>query len=90
MTVAELSQRMTSAEETHWIAFYRAQPFAPERVDIGLAQIAQILWNTNVKKENVRKMTDFLPWHRKPVKVDPDINTTVRSMFGKLVNRKEK
>ena len=89
MTVADLSQRLTAAEEASWIAFYRAKPFASERVDVGLAQIAQLLWNTNAKKENTRKLTDFLPWYRKPVKKDPNVNQTVRSMFGKLTKRKD-
>ena len=89
MTVADLSQRLTAAEESHWMAFYRAKPFPPERVDVGLAQIAQILWNSNAKKENTRKLTDFLPWYRKPVKKDPNIGLSVRSMFGKFVKRKD-
>ena len=90
MTVADLSHSLTAAEETHWIAFYRAQPFHDERVDVGLAQIAQILWNSNVgKKGKARKLTDFLPWHRKSVKKDPDVSSTVRSMFSKFTKRKE-
>ena len=89
MTVADLSQRLTAAEEASWIALYRAKPFASERADVGLAQIAQILWNTNAKKENTRKLTDFLPWYRKAVKKDPLVNQTVRSMFGKLTKRKD-
>ena len=80
---------MSALEEVHWIALYRTESFAPERVDVGLAQIAQILYNTNVKKENAKKITDFLPFYRKKPTKDPDINTSVRNLFGKFTNRKE-
>ena len=90
MTVAALSETMTAAEEASWICLYRKEPWGDDRRDMGDAQIAQILYNTNVKKEDRKKLTDFLPFYRKPVKKDPDVNTSIRNIFGKLANRKTK
>ena len=84
MTVDELSNRMTAAEEVHWIAFYQASPFPIERAEIGLAQIAQLIWNTNVKKDNTRKLVDFLPWYRKQKKPAEDVSTSILSAFGNI------
>ena len=65
------------------------QPFGDERADLRSAQIAQILYNTNVKKENARKITDFLPFRRKRVTKDERIDQSVKSFFGKFTKRKE-
>jgi hypothetical protein len=88
-TVAELSQQMTAAEETSWIAYARSDPFGDDRADLRSAQVCQILWNSNVKKEDTRKITDFLPFYRKPVKKDSNVSKSVRSVFSKFINRKE-
>lgn len=88
MTVAELSQRLTASEEAHWIALYRLEPFGDERADLRSAQVAQILWNANTKKEKARPITDFMPFYRKRVKPDPNVNQSVRSVFSKLMQRK--
>jgi hypothetical protein len=79
---------MTAAEEISWIAYSKSQPFGDDRADLRSAQIAQILWNVNVsKKGSARKITDFLPFHRKPK--DPDINKSVRAFFKKPTKPKE-
>ena len=89
MTVAELSERLTAAEEAHWIAKYRDEPFGDERVDIGLAQLAQILWNSNVKKEKTRKLFSFLPFYRKKVQpTDSDVSETILSTFSNINKEK--
>ena len=81
---------MTSAEETLLMAYYRDDPWGDHRADIRSGQIAQILWNSNVsKKDKARKLTDFLPFYRKPTpKEDPDIGTSVVSAFSKLMGKK--
>ena len=88
--MAALSETLTAAEETHWIALYNMDPWGDERADLRSAQISHILWNTNVKKENARKITEFLPFHRKPIKQDPDVDKSIRNVFQKLISRKEK
>ena len=72
-----------------WIAHYRASPFGDDRADLRSAQITKMIYDVNVgKKGSARKITDFLPFHRKP-KQDPDINQTVRSAFANLIKRKD-
>ena len=88
MTVAELSHRMTAAEETHWLALYREEPFGHTRTDAALAQIAQLLFNVNAKKQDRRTLTDFMLFYRKPSKPQENVQEKVRSFFGKLTNRK--
>jgi len=90
MTVAALSENMTAAEEAMWICVYRTDPWGDERADMRSAQISQILYNTNVKKEDRKKLTDFLPFYRKPAKPkDENVNQSIRNIFGKLANRKK-
>jgi len=48
-------------EETYWIARYSRDPFGDERADLRSAQIAKILWDSNVKKEHQRPVSDFMP-----------------------------
>lgn len=87
---SELSQTMLAAEETAYMAYYRDDPFGDHRADVMLAQIAQILWNSNVsKKDKARKITDFLPFYRKPpAPEDPNITTSIKSVFSKLMGKK--
>ena len=88
--MAALSENMTAAEEAMWIALYRNEPWGDERRDMGDAQIAQILYNSQVKKEDRKKLTDFLPFYRKPAKPkDENVNQSIRNIFGKLANRKK-
>lgn len=84
MTVAELSRTMTAAEETHWIALYKQEPFGYDRTDLGFAQVCSIIWNSKVKREDARPLTDFLPFYRKRVKKDPDIDQSIRDVFSKI------
>jgi len=86
-TVGELSQTMTAAEETHWQALFREEPFGYTRSDMASAQIAQLLFNVNAKKQDRRKLTDFMLFYRKPSKVQENVADNVRSFFGKLVKK---
>ena len=72
---------MSAAEETHWQAYAQDEPFAATRIDAHLAQIAQLLFNTQVKKQDRRSLTDFMLFYRKPVKAQDDVDDNIRSMF---------
>ncbi|MDB4312009.1 DUF4035 domain-containing protein [bacterium] len=86
-TVAELSHELTALEENHWLAYHKRNPFGDERADLRSAQIAQILFNVNVKKEKAKKVTDFMPFHRKKTKKDPNIGDSVRQAFSRLIKK---
>ena len=78
---------MTAAEETLLMAYYRDDPWGDHRADIRAGQVAQILWNSNAKKS--KKLTDFLPFYRKPTpKEDPNIDTSILSAFSQLMGKK--
>ena len=69
MTVAELTERMTAAEEAHWVALYKQQPFGGRADDIRTALLAQMQHNTHAKKP--RELQDFILFQPKPeVKMD--------------------
>lgn len=84
MCVSELSNRMTAAEESAWVAYYRTNPFGDERADMRSAQISQLLFNTNAKKQDRKKLTDFMPFHRKQIKEQPDVSNNIRQFFSKF------
>lgn len=79
---------MTALEETHWLAYYKRNPFSEDRADLRSAQIATILYNTNAPKNKAKKITDFMPYHRKKIKSDPKIGDSLKNAFSKLVKRK--
>lgn len=81
MLVSDLSERMTAAEETMWMAYYKEQPFGDYRADVRSAQITQILHNSNVKKKDMKKLDDFILF--KP-KSKPDVVKQARDVFAKF------
>ena len=46
-------------------------------------------FNQQVKKEHRRKLTDFLPFYKKPRKKDPDVAQKLRERFSMLAARKD-
>jgi hypothetical protein len=81
---------MMAAEEALMMAYYREDPWGDHRADIRSAQISQILWNANCsKKEKAKKLVDFLPFYRKKPKEDPDVGTSIKSAFSKLIMGKK-
>jgi hypothetical protein len=80
---------MPAAEEHMWLVRSRTEPFLSKRVEVYLAQIAMILFNTNAKKEHRKKLDDFLLF-KQPVEkpVDPNIDESIKGAFGKLMKRK--
>ena len=72
---------MSALEETYWMAYSQEEPFQATRTDAHLAQIAQLLFNTQVKKQDRRSLTDFMLFYRKKVKAQDDVDGGVRSFF---------
>lgn len=90
MPVAELTQRMTAAEEAAWIAFYQMSPFGDYRADVRSAQVAQILYNSNVKKDKARKLQDFILFQPKESKPKKDAAKTIRSNFDNWIEMQKR
>jgi hypothetical protein len=83
MTVGEVSDRMTALEETYWYARCKDKPFTDSRIEIALAQIAQLIHNSNVsKKQQTKPLLAFLPFYKKQIEVQDDVTQDVRSFFG--------
>lgn len=62
-TVAELQQRMGSAEFAAWLAFYQVEPFGDLRDDMRMALVATLTANAhrNVKKKREPfELSDFM------------------------------
>lgn len=63
-TVAELQDRMTSAEFGEWIAYYSLEPFGEIHDDIRMGTVASVIANCN-RPSNTSKAfapLDFMPW----------------------------
>ena len=87
MTVAQLSECLSAAEEAHWIALYRLDPWGEQRDDMRSALIAQLIHNTNSKKG--KKLKDFMLFTEKPSDRvnDPEI---LRAGFERMIQRQRK
>jgi len=86
MPVGELTERMTLAEETHWMAFYQISPFGEERGDLRSALVAQLIYNTHARKP--KKLEDFMLFKEKP-NVPGDSPKTIRKNFDRLIARQK-
>lgn len=80
---------MTAAEETLLLAYFRDQPWGDSRADVRSAQIAQILWNKEVKKEHRRKITDFMPFFRRSKTTEPEegLEDNIKQQFLTLMDK---
>ncbi len=70
---------MSAAEFDMWMIRAAITPFTAQRLEAGIAQIAMLIYNTNVKKDKQKKLEDFLLF-RAAQKVDDK----VLDVFGKL------
>lgn len=86
MTVAELSSRLTSAEEAHWLALYRRMPWGTAALDAMNAMRAQLTYNVNAAKGKSKKLDDFLMFTDKPSKKG-DTPDQIRQNFERLMAR---
>lgn len=69
MTVAELGERMSSAEFSEWMAFYNIEPFGEERADLRQALTTSAVHNSiqvQMKKPQWTKPGDFMPFSTQP------------------------
>ena len=89
MTVQQLGQSMTAAEETAWAAFYCEAPFGYTRTDAALAQIAQLLFNINAPKKDRKPLSDFMLFKDKE-KQQIDENQLIRQKFDLLIEGQKK
>jgi len=91
MPVTELMARMSALEETYWVAYFKDDPFGDHRADIRNAQLLQLLYNIHAgKKASKKKLTDWLPVYRKPVKEDPDVAEKLRERFTEIIKHQGK
>lgn len=99
MTVAELGQRMSSAEFSEWMAFYSIEPFGEERADIRQAMTTSAVHNSiqaHMKEPKWTKPGDFMPFSTQP-KAQPKTQAPVPTAspdallakFNALTNRKK-
>ena len=79
---------MLAAEETMLLAYYKEDPWGDHRMDMGLGQIAQILFNQNVKQQDRKKLTDFMPFFRKKATVDENVDQKLKDRFSLLMGKK--
>lgn len=96
MTVAELGDRMSSAEFSEWMAFYSIEPFGEERADIRQALTTSAIHNSvqaQTKKPKWTKPEDFMPFSEKAapqpksnVSMSPD---ALMAKFNALTSKKK-
>lgn len=86
MTVADLDNRLGSAELTEWMAFERITgPLGRRRQDIQAATIAATIANANRgKKGKTFKMTDFLIPYGEREKSPDQMLQMVRSLNAQM------
>ena len=85
-TVAELSERLTAAEEAHWIALYRSDPWGQQRGDLRTALLAQLIHNSNAPRGKGKTLQDFMLFGEKKEQPGDDPNT-IRKNFDRLIAR---
>lgn len=90
MTRGELLARASSSELTDWQAYESIEPFPAERTEVMLAQIAQIVANSNrdpKKRREPYPLADFLPFRDapEPVELSPEeVSEKVLGIFGAI------
>jgi hypothetical protein len=68
-TVAELQERMSSAEFSEWIEFYKLEPFGRDAEYEGHAlTAAMVQWRSLGKDEKPVKVEDLMPKEPTPAK----------------------
>ncbi len=59
-TVAELEHTMSYKELLEWIEYSKEEPLLPDRVELQLARLTEILYRTNVSETDLTAV-DFMP-----------------------------
>lgn len=98
MTVAELLDRMSSAEFSEWMAYYDLEPFGEERADFRQALTTSAVHNSlqaQTKSPKWTKPGDFMPFSEKPQKKASDgiqagSPESMLAKFNALTSKKQK
>lgn len=91
MTVAELLDRMSSAELSEWMAFYSIEPFGEERADLRQALTTSAVHNSiqaHAKHPKWTKYQDFMPFsedHQAAPKTADELRQSPEALLGKLL-----
>lgn len=96
MTVAELGDRMSSAEFAEWMAFYTIEPFGEERADLRQAMTTSAVNNSIQAQAKTPKWTkpeDFMPFSNKaetqPKTQDVASPEALLARFNALTSKKQ-
>lgn len=97
MTVAELLDRMSSAEFSEWMAYYTIEPFGEERADLRQALTTSAVANTlqaQTKKPKWTKPEDFMLFQDKKPTQEPQRESAaspehILAKFTSLTSRKK-
>lgn len=87
MTVAELLDRVSSAELTEWVAYERMTgPLGQQRDDMNAGIITAMIANVNRKKgSRERKPAEFIPrWDRPKARTPNQMANALKTMTRKL------
>lgn len=96
MTVAELGERMSSAELTEWMAYYSIEPFGEERADLRQAMTTSAITNMHqaqTKKPHWTKPEDFMLFSKRekaqPKSVKPASPEHLMAKFNAVTKGKK-
>lgn len=85
MSVAQVGE-MSAAEFDMWMIRAGTQPFLAKRLEVGLAQIAQLLHNSNCKKGQAKNLSEFLLFDKQAAAQAP-VDDQVMNVFGGLIKK---
>jgi len=88
MSVCDVG-KMSAAEMDMWMIRAGTQPFTARRIEVGLAQIALLLHNSNCKKGAAKNLADFLLFD-KHVAEQESIDQQIMKAFEKIPKAKAK
>ena len=86
MSVAQVGE-MSAAELDMWMIRAATQPFLTQRIEVGLAQIAMLLHNTNCKKGQHKELSHFMLFDKKAAAEKP-LDDQILKAFGMLPKAK--
>jgi len=88
MSVAQVGE-MSAAEFDFWMVRAATHPFLAQRIEVGLAQIAMLFYNTNCKKGHSKELKDFMLFAKKAESEKP-VDAQVMDVFSKMLTPEAK
>ncbi len=79
MTLAECKRRIDSRELTEWIAYHAVEPIGPQRHDVAIAILCEVVARCNGAKN--AKAKDFIPVFD-GTQTDNQIHNMLGTVFG--------